>query len=77
AEYMTGLLSRLERQTGEGIAYLLDQGRQGLQKFVGQMLDGHGALLPHAWVAGDDETDRPMSFRRALHGRSQRWWNVR
>ncbi len=185
AEYMTGLLSRLDHKTGEGIAYLLDQERQGLQKFVGhvpwehqpllttlarqvgqdlgepdavlvfdpsgfpkkgtksvgvarqwcgrlgkvencqvgvymayvsrkdhavvnmrlylpeewakdrgrrtgagvpetirfrtrhelalEMLDEHKALLPHAWVAGDDEMGRPMSFRQALQGRSQRY----
>ncbi len=36
-EYLTGLLSKLERKTGEGIAYLLDQERQGLQKFIGQV----------------------------------------
>jgi SRSO17 transposase len=35
AEYMTGLLSKLERKTGEAIAYLHDQERQALQKFVG------------------------------------------
>ena len=185
AEYMTGLLSGLEHKTGEGIAYLLDQDRQGLQKFVGhvpwehqpllttlaqqvghdlgepdavlvfdpsgfpkkgtksvgvtrqwcgrlgkvdncqvgvymayvsrkeqalvnlrlylpedwakdrtrrkaagvpkalkfrtrhdlalEMLDEQGPLLPHAWVAGDDEMGRPMSFRRAVHGRNQRY----
>ncbi|HZF12035.1 MAG TPA: hypothetical protein VFE33_24885, partial [Thermoanaerobaculia bacterium] len=28
AEYMTGLLSKLERKTGEAIAYLHDQERQ-------------------------------------------------
>ena len=27
-----------------------------------EMLDEHGALLPHAWVAGDDEMGRPMRF---------------
>ena len=36
-EYLTGLLSKLEHKTGEGIAYLLDQQRQGLQKFIGQV----------------------------------------
>jgi len=36
AEYMTGLLSGLEHKTAEGIAYLLDQDRQKLQKFIGQ-----------------------------------------
>ena len=30
-EYVTGLLSKLERKTGEGIAYLHDQERQGLR----------------------------------------------
>jgi SRSO17 transposase len=36
AEYITGLLSGLEHKTAEGIAYLLDQDRQKLQKFIGQ-----------------------------------------
>jgi SRSO17 transposase len=36
-EYLTGLLSKLEHKTGEGIAYLLDQQRQGLQNFIGQV----------------------------------------
>jgi SRSO17 transposase len=184
-EYLTGLLSKLKRKTGEGIAYLLDQERQGLQKFIGQvpwadapllkvlatqvgaelgesdgvivfdpsafakkgtksvgvarqwcgrlgkiencqvgiymayasrkdhaivntrlylpkewtkdparckaagvpketkfrtrhelaleMLDEHGSLLPHSWVAGDDEMGRPMSFRQNLSTRGQRY----
>ena len=44
-EYLTGLLSKLERKTGEAIAYLHDQERQGLQKFVGQVLWGHQPVL--------------------------------
>ena len=28
------------------------------------MLDEQGALLPHGWVAGDDEMGRPAEFRR-------------
>jgi SRSO17 transposase len=36
-EYLTGLLSKLRRKTGEGIAYLLDQHRQGLPNFIGQV----------------------------------------
>jgi SRSO17 transposase len=184
-EYLTGLLSKLKHKTGEGIAYLLDQQRQGLQQFLGQvpwddrpllktlatrvgndlgepdgvivfdpsafakkgtksvgvarqwcgrlgkkencqvgiymayasrtehalvntrlylpkewtdhrarckaagvpkatpfrtrhelaleMLDEHGALLPHAWVAGDDEMGRPASFRRELSRRGERY----
>jgi SRSO17 transposase len=45
AEYMTGLLSKLERKTGEAIAYLHDQERQGLQKFLGHVLWDHKPLL--------------------------------
>ena len=185
AEYMTGLLSKLEHKTGEGIAYLHDQERQGIQKFIGQclgtiepllatlagqvgaelgepdgvivfdpsafakkgtksvgvarqwcgrlgkvencqvgiymayvsrkehalvnirlylpeewtkdrarrkaagvpkeikfrtrhelaleMLDERGAVLPHAWVAGDDEMGRPAGFRQELRDRGERY----
>jgi len=38
-----------------------------------EMLDDHGALLPHAWVAGDDEMGRPTSFRTELSGRNERY----
>jgi SRSO17 transposase len=184
-EYLTGLVSNLERKTGEGIAYLHDQQRQGLQKFIGlvpwsdrsllgtlarqvgaelgesdgvivfdpsafpkkgtasvgvqrqwcgrlgkkencqvgvymgyvsrkehtlvntrlylpkewtkdrrrckragvpkavkfhtrhelalEMLEGHGAVLPHTWVAGDDEMGRPADFRLRLRGRGERY----
>jgi SRSO17 transposase len=184
-EYLTGLLSKLEHKTSEGIAYLHDQERQGLQKFIGlspwdhapllrtlarqvgedlgeadgvlvfdpsgfvkkgtksagvarqwcgrvgktdncqvgvymayvsrkehalvdtrlylpeewtkdrsrceaagvprevrfrtrhalalEMLDEHGAALPHAWVAGDDEMGRPFDFRLKLRGRGERY----
>lgn len=184
-EYIRGLLSKLEHKTGEAIAYLHDQERQGIQKFIGhvpwshqpllttlarqvatdlgepdavivfdpssfpkkgtksvgvarqwcgrlgkiencqvavymgyvsrkdhalvntrlylpeewakskarrteagvpkkirfqtrhelalEMLDEQGSLLPHTWVAGDDEMGRPASFRLALRGREQRY----
>ncbi len=184
-EYVTGLLSKLEHKTGEGIAYLHDQERQGIQKFIGHvpwdhqplltilaqqvgeqlgekdgviifdpsgfpkkgtmsvgvarqwcgrlgkvencqvgvymayasrkehtitnvrlylpkewakdrdrrnkagvpksikfqtrhqlalaMLDEQGGLLPHAWVAGDDEMGRPASFRQALRERGEQY----
>jgi SRSO17 transposase len=184
-EYMTGLLSKLEHKTSEGIAYLHDQERQGLQKFIGhapwgqqplltilarqvgtdlgetdgvivfdpsafakkgtksvgvarqwcgrlgklencqvgvymayvsrkghaivntrlylpkewakdrarrkgagvpkvvkfrtrhqlalEMLDEQGSLLPHSWVAGDDEMGRSSGFRRDLRGRGERY----
>ncbi len=45
AEYMTGLLSKLERKTGEAIAYLHDQERQALQKFVGFVSWDHQPML--------------------------------
>jgi SRSO17 transposase len=35
--YTTGLMSGLEHKTGEGIAYLYGQDRQGIQKFIGQV----------------------------------------
>jgi len=38
-----------------------------------QMLDEQGALLPHSWIAGDDEMGRPASFRQALRDRGQRY----
>ncbi|MFO0950004.1 MAG: IS701 family transposase [Isosphaeraceae bacterium] len=45
AEYLAGLLSGLERKTGEAIAYLHGQERQGLQKFVGEAPWDHGPML--------------------------------
>lgn len=44
-EYVHGLVSSLDSKTGEGIAYLHDQGRQGLQKFVGQVPWDHKPLI--------------------------------
>ena len=45
AEYMTGLLSKLERKTSEAIAYLHDQPRRGLQESVGEASWDHEPLL--------------------------------
>ena len=36
-EYIRGLLSKLDHKTGEAIAYLHDQERQGIQKFIGHV----------------------------------------
>ena len=44
-EYVQGLLSKLERKTGESIAYFQDQDRQGLQKYLGQVPWDHQPLL--------------------------------
>jgi SRSO17 transposase len=45
AEYLTGLLSKLPRKSGEAIAYLHDSQRQGLQNFVGSVPWDHQPLL--------------------------------
>jgi SRSO17 transposase len=44
-EYLAGLLSHLEHKTGEAIAYLHDQPRQGIQKFLGHVPWDHQPLL--------------------------------
>ena len=64
-EYVTGLLSKLERKTGEGIAYLHDQERQGLQKFIAQVPWDYQPLLKTlARQVGDDlgEADGVIVF---------------
>jgi SRSO17 transposase len=64
-EYLTGLVSKLERKTGEGIAYLHDQERQGIQKFIGQVPWDHSPLLAMlARQVGEDlgETDGVIVF---------------
>ena len=33
-----------------------------------EMLAEHGTVLPHAWIAGDDEMGRSSAFRRELRG---------
>jgi SRSO17 transposase len=38
-----------------------------------EMLDEHGASLPHGWVAGDDEMGKVPEFRRNLHTRGERY----
>jgi SRSO17 transposase len=37
------------------------------------MLDEQGSLLPHGWVAGDDEMGRPASFRQKLTDRGEQY----
>jgi SRSO17 transposase len=38
-----------------------------------EMLDEHGNVLPHAWVAGDDEMGRSTRFRRDLASRNEQY----
>ena len=38
-----------------------------------EMLDEHGELLPHAWIAGDDELGRSSWFREQLRQRHERY----
>jgi SRSO17 transposase len=42
-------------------------------ELVLDMLDEKGSLLPHSWVAGDDEMGRSTRFRRALQDRNERY----
>jgi SRSO17 transposase len=65
AEYVSGLLSRLEHKTSEGIAYLHNQERQGLQKFLGLAPWDHQPLARTlARQVGDDlgEEDAVLVF---------------
>jgi SRSO17 transposase len=38
-----------------------------------EMLDASGPVLPHAWVAGDDEMGRPSGFRQSLQDRNEQY----
>lgn len=38
-----------------------------------EMLDEQGYLLPHAWIAGDDEMGRTTHFRRDLNDRGEQY----
>jgi SRSO17 transposase len=38
-----------------------------------EMLAEHGATLPHAWIAGDDEMGRSSAFRRDLRDLGERY----
>ncbi len=38
-----------------------------------EMLDEHGASLPHRWVTGDDEMGRSAVFRKALRARGEHY----
>lgn len=38
-----------------------------------EMLDEQGRLLPHAWIAGDDEMGGNAGFRRDLHERKEQY----
>lgn len=38
-----------------------------------EMLDEHGVVLPHTWIAGDDELGRSSWFREQLRRRNERY----
>jgi SRSO17 transposase len=38
-----------------------------------EMLDEHGSVLPHAWIAGDDELGRSSWFRQELRQRNEQY----
>jgi SRSO17 transposase len=58
-EYTTGLMSGLKHKTGEGIAYLYDQDRQGIQKFIGQAPWDHQPMLRTLAVEVGSELREP------------------
>jgi SRSO17 transposase len=65
AEYLTGLLSKLPRKSGEAIAYLHDHRRQGLQNFIGQVpWDDKPLLATLSGQVGEDlgEPDAVIVF---------------
>jgi SRSO17 transposase len=43
------------------------------QELALEMLQTRRAMLPHAWVAGDDEMGRSTAFRRGLRGLQERY----
>jgi hypothetical protein len=44
-----------------------EKGRyQARHELAREMLRRHGRVLPHGWVAGDDEMGRPARFRQRL-----------
>lgn len=42
-------------------------------ELVLEMLDEHGAMLPHTWITGDDEMGRPSEFRGKLRKRGEKY----
>ena len=42
-------------------------------QFCLEMLKAHGQVLPHSWIAGDDEMGRPYWFRRRLERLGERY----
>jgi SRSO17 transposase len=56
-------------------------GYQTRHQLALDMLGQRGALLPHAWVAGDDEMGKPVWFRQKLNEIGERYllavaWNT-
>jgi SRSO17 transposase len=69
-EYVSGLISRLERKTTESIAYWHDQERQGLQKFLSQAPWDHRPLvheLARQIGAALGEPDAVLVFDPSAH----------
>lgn len=77
-EYIKGLLSKLDRKTGEAIAYLHDQERQGIQKFIGHVpWDPQPLLMTLAKQVATDlgEADGVIVFDLSVSPRKEpsRW----
>jgi SRSO17 transposase len=50
-----------------------ERGFQTRHELILEMLDEHGEVLPHAWIAGDDELGRSSWFRQELRARNERY----
>jgi SRSO17 transposase len=46
---------------------------QTRHELILKMLDEHGSVLPHTWIAGDDELGRSSWFRQELRRRSEQY----
>ena len=46
---------------------------QTRQELALEMLDEQGSVLPHRWVAGDEEFGHHTAFRGQLHARGERY----
>ena len=84
-EYVTGLLSDLEHKTSEGIAYLHDQERQGIQKFIGfkrsrlrtiRVEDAFPRCRSSVWIRGLRHCPKMRGPRlRCGTVKRARWWS--
>jgi len=66
-EWATRKRRRAKAGVPEGIRF------QTRHELMLEMLDEHGSVLPHTWIAGDDELGRSSWFREQLRQRNERY----